>query len=204
MHLETRLAEDVDSQGAHATGRAGDGEWTEVGRLPVVAHAVERQRGSETGGAQDHALAQAESAGQGNDPLRIESRVLGITAIACFAEARAGHQHRIAFLERRIRRGHHVACHVDAAYQRKAPQDLALTGAGERVLVVDRRIRGLDDHLAGIQGIQRNGLDAPAITGVVVVDAEGVEGGGRQGHAFAPSSRRKPGPSDVDSAVIAG
>ena len=118
----------------------------------------------------------AEAGGEGDDPLRFQAGVLGITAIARLAEAAASDEHGIAFPEGGIGGGHDVPGHINAAHQRKLAQDLAFARAGERVLVVDRRVRGLDDHFAGVERIERQRLDAAAIAGGVVVDAEGVEG----------------------------
>ena len=89
--------------------------------------------------------------------IRAYSRV---AAVAGFAEAAAGDQHRVAFLELRVGRSDDVPGDVDAADQRERAQDLALAGAGQRVLEVDRGVRGLDDDFAGGEVVDRDILDA--------------------------------------------
>ncbi len=60
-------------------------------------------------------------------------------------------------------------------FKGKVAQDLALAGAGQRVLVVHRRPFGLDQHLARREGIGIHGFDAGAVTGVVLVNTERAE-----------------------------
>src|SRR5690606_25626730 len=61
--------------------------------------------------------------------------------------------------------------------------DLALAGTSKGVLVVDQGPGGLDHDLARRQVIERDLLHAAAVTGVVVVDAEGGEAV-RDGHGL--------------------
>jgi hypothetical protein len=68
-----------------------------------------------------------------------------------------------------------VARYVDTAYQREFAQDLALSGAGEGVLVVDGGVSRFDHDFAGSEVVERYLLDAAAIAVGVVVDAEGLE-----------------------------
>ena len=181
MHLVTGLAEDRHRQRTDPAGGAGDRQRTQPGVLAVFAHPVQGQGGGEAGGAQDHALAQVQAARQSHHPLRRQARVGRIAAVAGFGQAAAGDQHRVALTELRVGGGGHVAGHVDAADQGEVAQDPALAGAGQRILVVDRRPLDLDHHLARRELVQRQRLDAAAVAGVVVVDAEGGEGGG-DGH----------------------
>ncbi len=101
-----------------------------------------------------------------------------IAAVAGLAQPAAGGQHRVAFAERGIGRGDHMAGDIDAADQREAAQDLALAGAGQRVLEVDRGVRRPDHQLAGIEIPNRDRFDAAAVTVGIVVDPERAEAGG--------------------------
>src|SRR5690606_34401386 len=85
----------------------------------------------------------------------------------------------------------------DAADQREFAQDPRLAGRGQRVLEVHRRKRGPDHDLALGQFVQRELLDAAAIAGVVVVDAECGEASG-ESHL----SLRGSGMPDSDCACI--
>src|SRR5436190_17160738 len=71
---------------------------------------------------------------------------------------------------------------VDAGDERKPANDLAGAGRGERVLVVDARVRGADDDVAGAQIVERHRDDAPLDAAAVVEHAEGAEGV----HLFLP------------------
>ena len=64
---------------------------------------------------------------------------------------------------------------IDAADQREPAQDLALAGAGQRILEVGRGMHRLDHDLARREVVERDLLDAAAIAGIVVVDAECLE-----------------------------
>src|SRR5574337_23440 len=148
VHLVAGATEDVDRQLADPTAGTGDRDRAELGPLTIVLHAQQGQRGGETGGAQDHAFAQAQAGRQRNRPARVQSGVFREAAIAGLGQAAAGAQHAIAFPECRVGRSHHMAGDVDAAVEWIAAQDAALAGAGQRILVVDRGIRDLDQYFA--------------------------------------------------------
>src|SRR5687768_17364032 len=124
---------------------------------------------------ENHAFAQAQAVGQGNDPLRFEPRVFTVAPVARFAQPAAGDQHGIAFADLRISGGDDVARDIDAAHQREFAQDLALAGTGEGVLVVDGGVSRFDHDFAGSEIVERYRLDAAAIAVGVVVDAERLE-----------------------------
>ena len=73
VHLEAGAAEDVDRERADAAGGAGDRQRAEFRRLPVVEHAEQRQRRGEAGGAQDHALAQAQARRATESPIALRA-----------------------------------------------------------------------------------------------------------------------------------
>lgn len=171
-------AEDGGGKRADAACRAGDGDRAEHRRLAVVLHPEQGEGSGETRGAEDHRFAQVQARGQWNGPGRFDARVFAVAAVAGLGQAATRHQHWIAFLERRILRVHDMASHVDAAIEWKTPQDLALAGAGESILVVDRGIRGLDDEVAGREIVQRDGFDAAPVALCIVMDAKGGESGG--------------------------
>ena len=182
MHFVAGFREDRDGQAADAAAGAADGDRPQGRRLRVLQHPVQRQAGGESGGAEDHAFAQAQAGRQGDGPGRLQSDDLAVAAVAGLGQAAAGAEHGVAFPERRVGRSDHVTGHVDAADQREASQDLAFARAGQRVLEVDAAMRGPHDDLAGAQRIQRKRFDAGAIAGRVVVDAEGAECGRRGIH----------------------
>ena len=184
MHFVAGLAEDRHRQRTDPAGGTGDRQRTQPGVLAVLAQSVQGQGGGKAGGAKDHALTQVQAARQGHHPLRRQARPGRVAAVTGFGQAAAGDQHRVTLAELRVGGGGHVAGHVDPAHQREAAQDLALAGAGQRILVVDRRPLDLDHHLARRELVQRQRLDAATVAGVVVVDAEGGEGGG-DGHGGA-------------------
>src|SRR5690606_38145570 len=68
--------------------------------------------------------------------------------------------------------------------QGELAQDPALAGAGQRVLEVDRGERDLDHDLARREVVDRQLLQAAAVAGVVIVDAECGEA---RGHSHLAS-----------------
>ncbi len=104
MHLEAGAAEDIQRQRPHAPGRTGHAQRAELRRLAVVEQAVQRQRGSESRGAEDHRFAQAQAVRERNRPFGLDARELGVAAVTGLAQPAARDQHRIAFPEGLVRR----------------------------------------------------------------------------------------------------
>ena len=73
------------------------------GRLAVLLHAVDGERGGEAGGADRHGGELIEPRRHRDHPVPGHARVLGIAAIVGLGQAAAGDQHRLARLEARDR-----------------------------------------------------------------------------------------------------
>src|SRR4051812_40922919 len=70
------------------------------------------------------------------------------------AQVVADAEHGIALRKLRIARGDHRPRKIDAADARGPAQDSSLAGGGERVLVVDIRVRDAHHDVAGIQIVE--------------------------------------------------
>ena len=110
---------------------------------------------SEAGSAERHRLEGAETLGHRNHPLAVQAREFRIAAVMHFGETATGDEHVIAGLVASVGRGLDHAREIDAPDQRVLAQDLAGTGRGERVLVVDVRVHHAHDDLARRQIIER-------------------------------------------------
>ena len=77
----------------------------------------------------------------------------------------------------RIGRCLHAPRRVDAADQRRMAQDFAASGDGQRILEVHRGPFDPHGHLARRELIEGQGLQAGAMTGRILMNTEGVEGG---------------------------
>jgi hypothetical protein len=174
----TRTREYIDRKNDDAASRASHDNWTHRWRLVVLFHAQQCERSGENSSPDYHRFAQIQSTGPRDRVRSFEPNVFGITPIARFRQPATSAQHCIAFAELHVGRCDDMASDIDAADQWVCAQDLAHAGARERVLEVDRRVRGLDDDLAGGEIVERDVLDARAMHAIVAVDAEGAEGGG--------------------------
>src|SRR6267378_5984615 len=122
---------------------------------PVLLHAHDTDAGGEAGGAERHRVPQRHSLRQLGEPFGWHARVLRVAAVMRDAEVIAHGEHRVSLGEARVARRNDGAGEVDAADARRAAQDLAFAGGGERVLVVDVRVRHAHHDLARIQLVER-------------------------------------------------
>jgi hypothetical protein len=173
--LITETGEHIDRQGADATARTGDKDGSVPGRKTICFHALDRERGRETGGADCHGIENGKSVGQRHYPVGGQARALRVTAVVIHAEAVTGSEHCIANIETRIARRLDRTGQVDPTDAGKAPHDLAGAGGGQRVLIVDAGVQNADDNLARVQIIERYLDETRGNLAVVVEQAIGFE-----------------------------
>src|SRR5438067_55735 len=100
----------------------------------------------------------------------------------------SGREYRFSRPVARILRALDDSREVDPADERIAAQDLACSGRGERVFVVDVGVGDADHDLAGVEVVQRELLEAGGDLSALGVDAEGLERvhGGSMAHVPNP------------------
>lgn len=147
-----------------------------VARLnPVAFECHHAQHRSVAGGADRHRLAGGDAGRQRNQPVALEAGLLREATPVRLAHAPAVQQHRVARLQTLVRRGLDGASEVDAGHHRKAAHHRALAGDRERVLVVDRRVADPHRDVARGEGVVIERGEPGAITGVVLLDQDGLE-----------------------------
>ena len=145
--LVTEAAQHVDGEAADAAGRPRHDDGLAARFEAVVLEPRDGEARREARGAQQHRLVGVEAVGNRNDPVALDPDVLGVTAVVVFAQATARHQDRVAGRITIVVRADDLAGDVDAADERKAPQDLAGAGRGQRVLVVHAAVTAADDDV---------------------------------------------------------
>src|SRR6185436_11693875 len=91
-----------------------------------------------------------------HQPLARHARVLRVAAVVRHAELEADADHGVALLEARVGGRNHRAGQVDATDAALPPQDPALAGGGERVLVVHIRIGDAHHDVARVEVLERH------------------------------------------------
>src|SRR4029450_2527270 len=104
--------------------------------------------------ANRHRVDRTESGRQRHHPVCRHTHVLRIAAVMGYAQLVAMDERRVARTESGIGARLNSARDVDAGDQRKVPDDPVGARCGERVLVVDAGIGGLDDHIAWRQLVE--------------------------------------------------
>jgi len=173
MDTVSSAVEQCRGQYTDATGCSGHGDRPERRVLTVFLHAQQSQPGGESGGTENHGFAWAPRFGNMDDMPVIDAHFVAVAAVGCFRQTGAGHQHSIAGFQRRICRLDDMSGAVNAAVEREAPQNFTLTGAGQRVLVIDAGVLDGDHCVARRQHITGDRLDAGTITGGIIVNPEG-------------------------------
>ena len=152
--LITERAHHIHRDLAHPARRAGHHQRAGIRPLMILLKPLYAERRRKAGRAERHRLKQAHLPGQGDHPLRGDPRITRITAIMRDPEIIARHDHGIAFLKARVLRAAHMPRDINARDTREAADDPALARGRQRVLIIDRRIGGLDHHLARAECLQ--------------------------------------------------
>ena len=111
----------VDRDAADAAGCAGDNNGTLVRRLPVLLHAMNRQRRRVTRRADLHNLQRRQSFGDFDEALAVDTGIFRVTAINGFAQAAAIDEHIGSGLKISVFRTDNDTRQIDAAIQRVTP-----------------------------------------------------------------------------------
>ena len=116
--------------------------------------------------ADTHRGFQRQFFGQWQQPIRLHAGELRKAAPIFLARAPTREHDRVARFEPARLRFRHKAGEIDARYHRESAHDLAAIRDGERVLVVQTRIRDRNENVALGQGTHGKlldvGVDAPA------------------------------------------
>ena len=162
------LGEDLGRHRSHAARCAGDRDATLIGLEAVVLHPMNRERRRQAGGAECHRVEGGHAFGPSDNPIGGHAHELGVAAVVGNAHVVAGDDHFVAALPAGVVRALDRTRHVDAGDGRILAHDLAGAVVRERVLVVDGRILGLDDDVAGVELVDGH-LDKTARHIIVVL-----------------------------------
>jgi hypothetical protein len=149
FHRVAKLREDRDGDGTDAAGRSGNNDPASL-RTNSVAHDRRDTLGrGEAGGAVDHRVPSSEALWQRHDPIGRHAYELGVTTPTAGAELMAGNKHLVA--EPVIGRCafHNRSGAIDARHMGQCSHNARMALGRKRVLVIERRIRDVEQHVAG-------------------------------------------------------
>ena len=148
VHLVAEMREQLDGDGADAAGGAGDEHGPAVRVHAGGLELVHAQRGGEAGGAEDHGGAGVQGVRQRDGPAGRNADLLTEASRRVHAQIEADGDDRVSRREVARRRLDDGSRGVDARRVRVAAGDARITRRRERVLVVERGPRHVDEEVA--------------------------------------------------------
>ena len=122
-----------------------------------------------------HHLCRAHALWHRHYRLGREPRVLGITAVARFTQSATIDENRHAWFKLIALRAHNCTREIDAADERKLPQDPSFAGRRKRMLVIDRRVADFDDDVACAQVIDVQLAEISDDVAILLVNTVGTK-----------------------------
>ena len=171
----TELRQHGGGDATDATRRAGHEHVARVRLEPVLLERHHRQHGGEPCGPHTHGTPGREALREPNQLARLHPRLLGETAPLQLAHAPAREQHGLSGLELRRCRNGDPPGKIDAGHMRIFPHQPAEAFQDQPVLVVERGVLNVDDHVAVRQRGLRQPLDFRADLAIGLVQHERLE-----------------------------
>ena len=181
MDLVAACGEQGDRRAAHASGGPRDEDGSTVGDHVVLLEGEHAEHGRVAGGANGHGLFGGEGVGEGHGPTSLHPGPLGETAPGLLADAPAVYHHPIPDRDVGVSGDGDGAGQVDAGDHGPRAHDRRGVRDRQAVLVVDRRVGDVDEHVALGKGVVVEFGEASGKAVVGPVNQQGSEHGGLLG-----------------------
>lgn len=187
-HAEAEFGKQGDGDAADAAGGAGDENRMLCGGCQsTVLQGHDAEHRGESGGADAHGIAVAQSFGKRNEPVGAHALILAIATPVEFAEAPTGQHHAVAGSVGFVLGFHDLSGHVDTGNHGPVAYHGARAGDGQTVFVVQGGIGDLDQDIpvrqvATAEVLQR----VPGLAVFVAMEDQSAEVVG--GHGFHPGA----------------
>ena len=134
--------------------------------VPMIFERHNTLHGGVSSGADDHGLSGGQSFGQVQQPIAVDPRHAGISAIMGLTDTEAGQDNAVTGLEIGVFGVDNDAGEINAGNHRETPDDRCLTGQSQAILIVQPRILDLDYDITRHQVVLAQLLAFDSLAGI--------------------------------------